>query len=296
MPDGKVYVVGGGPGDPELLTLKAASTLEDADTVLYDSLVGDGVLDYVADDAEQIYVGKKPGGERTTQHEINEMMVRRVRRGEDVVRLKGGDPCIFGRGGEELCYLARRDVEFELVPGVSSVQGAPTDALIPLTHRKHSSSFTVVTGHEDPSKPESALDWSALADNVSAGGTLVILMGVGKLGDNMSELIENGVTSDTPAALVEKATLDDAEMVAAELSEIEEAARKTGIEPPAVTVVGDVVDVARELEPDIWVSSGVEEEERDGVSGVPVDGVTGQFGDAASMESLSRITTTRQGD
>jgi uroporphyrin-III C-methyltransferase len=240
---GTVYVVGAGPGDPELLTVKAHRLLSEADVVLHDSLVGDAVVDAIPDHVTVAHVGKRPGGERTPQDEINRRMVREARRGRDVVRLKGGDPTVFARGGEEAEHLAARDVPFEVVPGVTSAVGVPGAAGIPLTHREHASSVTVVTGHEDPTKDESALDWAALARTVTAGGTLVILMGVGRLPDNVAALREHGVDPDTPAAMVERGTLPDEFVVTGTLSSIVERARDVGIEPPAVTVVGSVVGV-----------------------------------------------------
>lgn len=241
MSEGKVYIVGAGPGDPELMTVRATRLLRDADVVLHDSLVGRRIVESIAGGVRVVNVGKEPGGQRTPQHEINRMMVQEARRGGSVVRLKGGDPNVFGRGGEEAEYLASRGVEFEVVPGVSSAVSTGIYG-IPLTHRDYSSSFTVVTGHEDPSKPESALDWGALAGNVRAGGTLVILMGVGRLADNVDALLDNGLSGGTPAALVENASLD-ADVVTGSLDSIVERARDVGVEPPAVTVVGDVVGV-----------------------------------------------------
>ncbi len=241
MKSGTVYIVGAGPGDPDLMTVKARRRMNEADVVLYDSLVGDEITDEVPDDVRAIGVGKKPGGERTPQMEINRLMVSEAERGNDVVRLKGGDPNVFGRGGEEAEHLAANGVDFEVVPGVSSVSATGVYG-IPLTHREHSSSFTVVTGHEDPTKEESALDWGALAANVDAGGTLVVLMGVGRLPDNVDALVRNGLDADTPAAMVEKATLDS-HVVTGTLDGIVERARDAGVEPPAITVFGDVIDV-----------------------------------------------------
>lgn len=242
---GVVYIVGAGPGDPELMTVKAARLLREVDVVLHDSLVGRGIIEMVPADTRVVNVGKEPGGNRTPQREINRLMVREARRGYSVVRLKGGDPNVFGRGGEEAEHLASRDVEFEVVPGVSSVVSTGMYG-VPLTHRDYSSSFTVVTGHEDPSKPESALDWGALASNVEAGGTLVILMGVGRLPKNVEALRDNGLAAETPAALVENASLD-ARVVTGTLADIVGKARSAGVEPPAVTVVGDVVEVRDKL-------------------------------------------------
>lgn len=244
---GKVYLVGAGPGDSELLTVKAKRLIENSDVIFHDSLVGDGFLDWIPESTEVHNVGKKPGGERTHQDKINRMMVTQATKGKQVVRLKGGDPNVFGRGGEEAEYLASKGVEFDIVPGVSSAVAAPGVAGIPVTHREHSSSFTVVTGHEDPTKDKSALDWDSLASNVETGGTLVILMGVQRLPDNVDALLENGVDDDTPMAMVQKATWNDELTVTGTLSNITEKARNAGVDSPAVTVVGDVVDVHKNV-------------------------------------------------
>ena len=247
MRPGSVAIVGAGPGDPELLTVKARKRIDAADVILHDSLVGEGVVDSLPEAARCVHVGKRPGGERTSQAAINRRMVEEARRGNRVVRLKGGDPTVFGRGGEEAEHLAAHDVPFEVVPGVSSVLAGPQAAGIPLTHREHASSLTVVTGHEDPTKEDSALDWEALAQTVSTGGTLVILMGVGRLPDNVAALRRHGVTADTPAAMIERATLPGEFAVTDDLAGIVETAREAGIEPPAVTVVGEVVTVGERL-------------------------------------------------
>lgn len=244
---GKVYIVGAGPGDPELMTLKARRVIDSADVVMHDSLVGSGILETLPDEAEVVGVGKNPNGERTTQEEINEMMVEEAHEGNDVARLKCGDPNVFGRGGEETQYLAEKGVEFEVVPGVTSAIGVPGVEGIPTTHRDHASSLTVVTGHEDPTKEESALNWGALAANVEAGGTLAVLMGVGRLPDNVAALRENGVSEDTPVAMVERGTLDDSRTVVSTLDGIVDEAHAAEIEPPAVTVVGEVVSVREDV-------------------------------------------------
>ena len=247
MRPGTVAIVGAGPGDPELLTVKARKRIDAADVILHDSLVGDGIVESLPETARREHVGKRPGGERTSQSEINRRMVEAARRGERVVRLKGGDPTVFGRGGEEAEYLAANDVPFEIVPGISSVLAGPQAAGIPLTHRDHASSLTVVTGHEDPTKEDSALDWEALARTVSSGGTLVILMGVGRLPDNVNTLQEHGVDGDVPVAMIERATLPGEFAVTDTLDGIVETVSEAGIEPPAVTVVGEVVSVGERL-------------------------------------------------
>ena len=247
MQPGSVAIVGAGPGDPELLTIKARNRIDAADVILHDSLVGDGVIESLPGSARRVHVGKRPGGERTSQAEINRRMVEEARRGNRVVRLKGGDPTVFGRGGEEAEHLAAHDVPFEIVPGISSVLAGPQAAGIPLTHREHASSLTVVTGHEDPTKADSALDWGALGRTVSTGGTLVILMGVGRLPDNVAALRANGVDPTTPVAMIERASLPGEFAVTGTLDAIVEIADDAGIEPPAVTVVGEVVAVGERL-------------------------------------------------
>jgi uroporphyrin-III C-methyltransferase len=242
-PTGTVYLVGAGPGDPELMTVKARRLLDSADVVLHDSLVGDGVVDSIPADTRVENVGKRAGGERTPQAEINDRLVREATAGREVVRLKGGDPTIFARGGEEAEHLARHDVPFEVVPGITSAVAAPGVAGIPPTHRDHASTLAVVTGHEDPTKADSALDWDALSSLVTAGGTLVILMGVGRLPDNAAALRAAGVDPSTPVAMVERATLDDERVVTGTLDTIVDVADAAAIEPPAVTVVGEVVGV-----------------------------------------------------
>jgi uroporphyrin-III C-methyltransferase len=242
MPTGTVYLVGAGPGDPELMTVKARRLIETVDVVLHDSLVSDAIRGLVAAE-KRIDVGKRAGGERTPQAEINRLMVRRATAGDDVVRLKSGDPFVFGRGGEEAEHLAAAGVPVDVVPGVTSAVAGPGLAGIPPTHRDHASSVTVVTGHEDPTKADSALDWGALARSVTAGGTLVILMGVGRLPDNVAALREGGVGPETPVAMVEHASRVEEFTVTGTLDTIVDRARDVGIDPPAVTVVGDVVSV-----------------------------------------------------
>jgi uroporphyrin-III C-methyltransferase len=246
---GSVSLVGAGPGDPELLTVKAYRLLREANTVLTDALVSEAILGDLPDSVEVVDVGKRPepDGTRTTQADINRLMVRRANRGQRVVRLKCGDPTVFGRGGEEAEFLASEGIAFETVPGISSALAAPEVAGIPLTHRDHASSLTVVTGHEDPSKSESALDWEALARTVDAGGTLVVLMGVRRVGEYCRTLTEEGVDAGTPAAMIERATHDEEYTIAGTLETLPEEAERVGVSPPAATVIGDVVGVREEV-------------------------------------------------
>jgi uroporphyrin-III C-methyltransferase len=234
--EGTVYLVGSGPGDPELLTLKARRLLESADVVLHDRLSGADVHDVVPDSKRED-VGKRAGGEGPSQAAINERLVELAREGHSVVRLKGGDPFLFGRGGEELDHLAAEGVHVEVVPGVTSALAAPAVAGIPATHRDRASSVTFVTGHEDPSKPESIVDWEALAET---DGTLVVLMGVGRLPEYTAALREAGMDGETPVALVERGTWPAQQVATGTLETIVAARDEVGIEPPAVTVIGDV--------------------------------------------------------
>jgi uroporphyrin-III C-methyltransferase len=233
---GTVYLVGSGPGDPELLTVKARRLLDGADVVLHDKLPGPEILDTIPAGKRED-VGKRAGGERTSQEYTNRRLVELARAGKTVVRLKGGDPFVFGRGGEEAEHLAREGVPFEYVPGVTSAIAGPGVAGIPVTHRDHASSVSFVTGHEDPTKEDSMVDWAALA---ATGGTIVVLMGVGKLPDYTAALREAGMAGDTPVALVERATWPDGRVATGTLDTIVEVRDAEGIEPPAITVIGGV--------------------------------------------------------
>ncbi|SFR32815.1 uroporphyrinogen-III C-methyltransferase [Halogeometricum limi] len=236
MSVGKVYLVGSGPGDPDLMTVKAARLLEEADVVLHDKLPGPEILGRIPEEKRED-VGKRAGGEWTPQEYTNHRLVELAREGKTVVRLKGGDPFVFGRGGEEMEHLASEGIPFEVVPGITSAIAGPGTAGIPVTHRDHTSSVSFVTGHEDPTKEESAVDWEALA---ATGGTLVVLMGVGKLPDYTAALREAGMDPETPVALVERATWPDMRVATGTLDTIVSVRDEAGIEPPAVTVIGEV--------------------------------------------------------
>ena len=233
---GMVYLVGSGPGDPDLLTVKAAQLLETADVVLHDKLPGPEILERIPE-AKREDVGKRAGGEWTPQEYTNRRLVELAREGKTVVRLKGGDPFVFGRGGEEAEHLADAGIPFEIVPGVTSAIAGPAVAGIPVTHREYTSSVSFVTGHEDPTKAESAVDWAALA---ATGGTIVVLMGVGKLPAYVAELLDAGLAADTPVALVERATWPGMAVATGTLETIVDVRDEAGIEPPAITVIGDV--------------------------------------------------------
>ena len=241
---GFVSLVGAGPGDPGLLTLRGAEALSEADVVVYDYLANPVLLEHAPKDAERIYVGKKAGSHTRTQDEINALLVEQARSGRRVVRLKGGDPFVFGRGGEEALALVEAGVAFEVVPGVSSAVAAPAYAGIPVTHRGLSTSFAVITGHEDPQKKALGINWPHLAHGVD---TLIFLMGVGNLPEIVAQLVAHGRPADTPAALVRWGTRPEQETVSGTLADIVERARAAGLKPPAVTVVGEVAGLREQL-------------------------------------------------
>jgi len=239
MPEtGRVFLVGAGPGDPGLLTARALELIGTADVILHDRLIGEQALEGARGDAELVYVGKRPARPSLPQDEINALLVEHGRRGRSVVRLKGGDPFVFGRGGEEAEALRAAGVGFEVVPGVTAGIAAPAYAGIPVTHRDASSAVAFVTGHEDPDKPESALDWPALA---AFPGTLVFYMGVRALPRIAEALTAAGRPPDQPAAVVERGTQPWQRTVTAPLGEIAARAQEAAVRPPALTVVGDVV-------------------------------------------------------
>ena len=240
---GQIYLVGAGPGDPELLTVKARRLLDEADIILHDKLSGPDILAQI--DADRLEdVGTRGHGDTTPQSYVNDRMVELAHDGKEVVRLKGGDPTVFGRGGEEMAHLAEAGVPFEVVPGISSAIAASEVAGIPVTHREHASAFSVVTGHENPNKEESAVDWEALA---ATGGTIVVLMGVGRLPEYTESLAAAGMDPETPVALVERATWPDQRVATGTLETIATAAEDAGIEPPAVTVIGEVAGTREEV-------------------------------------------------
>ncbi len=236
---GKVYLVGAGPGDPGLITVSGLERIRSADVIVYDRLVSPRLLEYAPTDAELIYVGKVPGAEGGHDQEaINQTLIDNAREGRNVVRLKGGDPFVFGRGGEEAEALRSAGIEFEVVPGVTSAVAVPAYAGIPVTHRGVASSFAVITGHEDPAKGETAIGWSHLATAVD---TLVFLMGVKNLPDIVSQLTSSGRPPETPVAVVQQGTTPEQRTVTGTLADIVELVDQAGISPPAIAVVGEVV-------------------------------------------------------
>jgi uroporphyrinogen III methyltransferase/synthase len=241
---GVVYLVGAGPGDPGLMTARSLELIASADAIYYDRLIPPGALDGAREDAELVYVGKAPGKPSVPQDEIGERLIEAAGAGKSVVRLKGGDPFVFGRGGEEGEALHAAGIEFEVVPAVTAGVAAGAYAGIPVTHRDDASAVAFVTGHEDPEKPETALDWEALA---CFPGTLVFYMGVTRLGENAAALIAAGRQADEPAAAVERGTMDGQRTVVATLGTLAEAVEREGIGAPALILVGRVVERREEL-------------------------------------------------
>jgi uroporphyrinogen III methyltransferase/synthase len=244
MKRGVVYLVGAGPGDIGLLTLRAAELLKRADVVVYDALVNADILRLAPKTAEVIYGGKRSQDHAIPQEELNSLLVSKANEGKTVVRLKGGDPYIFGRGGEEAEELADAGIQFEVVPGVTSVTAAPNYAGIPLTHRDHCSSFMVITGHEDPAKEESSLDWAHIAREQ---GTKVILMGVNQIGRIAEKLIQHGMSPATSVAMIRWGTTGKQTSLVATLETVGSEVERQKFGAPAITIIGDVVKLRKKL-------------------------------------------------
>jgi uroporphyrinogen III methyltransferase/synthase len=244
MKKGKVYLVGAGPGDPGLLSIKAMKILEKANVVIYDRLITRAILRLIPKKAEKIYVGKRSGKHTISQDKINEILIREARKGKVVVRLKGGDPFLFGRGGEEVQELRKSGIQFEVVPGITSALAAPAYAGIPLTHRKYASSLAIVTGHEDPTKPESSVKWEKLARSVD---TIVVLMGMKNLESVVKRLLNGGRDPQTSIAIIERGTTTNQRTTIGTLSDITQRASERKVKAPAIIVIGDVVKLQKEL-------------------------------------------------
>lgn len=241
---GKVFLVGAGPGDHRLLTIKAAECLAAADTVVYDRLADSRILAHAKRAQEFIYVGKASAKHTMKQGDINQLLVDKAKEGKIVVRLKGGDPFVFGRGGEEALLLEKNDISFTIVPGITSAISVPAYAGIPVTHRAVATSFAVITGHEDPTKAESQMNWAGLATGVD---TLIFLMGIANLPHITAKLIENGRAADTPAAVIRWGTKAEQETLVTTVGNAAEDVKKHGIKPPAIFLVGDVVNLREKL-------------------------------------------------
>ena len=246
---GKVYLIGAGPGDPGLITVKGIECIKQADVIIYDYLAPSTLLKHTRSDAECIYVGKKGGDHTLSQERINALLVEKANKGLTVARLKGGDPFIFGRGGEEAEELVKAGISYDVVPGVTSAVAAPAYAGIPLTHRQFTSTVAFVTGHEDPSKKESNIDWNALARGI---GTIVFLMGVKNLPHIVDQLIRHGMPHETPVAIVRWGTTPAQVTVTGTLDTIFAQAKMTGMKAPAIIIVGKVVTLRKELK---WFES-----------------------------------------
>lgn len=241
---GKVYLVGAGPGDPELLTKKAEKLIKKAEVILYDQLVGEAIHKLFPKNAKVINVGKRAGKHRFEQREINKMLIKYAKQGKVVVRLKGGDPYLFGRGGEEAEELVKAGVKVEVVPGITSAIAVPAYAGIPVTHRDFASAVTFITGHEEASKEKEKLNWEAIA---KLQGTLVILMGIGRLEENIKALLNHGRDPRTPVAIIERGTTREQRITTGNLKNIAAIARKRNVKPPAVIVIGEVVSLRSKL-------------------------------------------------
>ncbi|MDR2707155.1 MAG: uroporphyrinogen-III C-methyltransferase [Nitrososphaerota archaeon] len=241
---GKVYLVGAGPGDPKLLTVKAVEAIKSADVVIYDRLgVSDEVLSMAPAAAERVFVGKRTGLHEVPQDQITELIVKKAKEGGVVVRLKGGDPFIFGRGGEEVEALVAEGISFEVVPGISSSVAAPMYAGIPLTHRDYAASVAIITGHR-AGEAEKPVDWVKIANAVD---TMVILMGVESLEGIVSKMLKGGITADKPVAMVESGTLPQQRTIIATLGTIIDKAKKDSFKPPSIILIGDVAELGRKL-------------------------------------------------
>ena len=238
---GKVYLVGAGPGDPDLITLKAIELIKKADVVLYDRLVSKKILKMIPKRSKSIYVGRAVGDDTTHQDNTNELMVKYAKLKKTVVRLKGGDPIIFGRGGEEAEFLKSFKIKYEIIPGITSGIGSATYAGIPLTHRQFSSSVVFVTGHEDPEKKTEVVKWKKLAKSVD---TIVIMMGLSRINEISKKLIEGGMDKTTPVAVIQNGTTPKQKMIKGTISNISNKIKKNKIRPPTNIIIGRVVDLS----------------------------------------------------
>lgn len=231
-----VTLIGAGPGDPDLITLKAVKALKKADVIIYDRLANEQILEHAPEDVKLIYVGKKAGEHYKKQPEINQIIVDNAKKFDNVIRLKGGDPFVFGRGGEEILELINNNIDFNVIPGVTSAIGAPTSLNLPVTHRAVATSFTVVTGHEDPTKNDKQVHWDYTAD------TLIILMGIGNIKSNTEEIMKYR-DPETPACVIESGTLPEENVIFGTLKNIAE----KEIHTPAILVIGDVINVYKKI-------------------------------------------------
>jgi uroporphyrin-III C-methyltransferase len=235
---GTVYLVGAGPGDPKLITLRAVELIKKADVVLYDRLVSKKILGMIPKKAKKIYVGREVGDDYKHQNTTNQLMIKYAKSHNKVVRLKGGDPFIFGRGGEEAEHLRKYKIKFEIVPGITSGIGSAVYSGIPLTHRKYSSSVVFVTGHEDPQKKKEQVRWRNLAKSAE---TIVIMMGLSRIDVISKELVAGGLSKNTPVAVIQNGTSEKHRMITGTLGNIEERIKKNKVLPPSIIIIGNVV-------------------------------------------------------
>ena len=241
---GKVFLVGAGPGDPSLITLRAVELIKKADVVLYDRLVSKKIISMIPKKAESIYVGRAVGDDYKHQDDTNELMVMYAKTKRNIVRLKGGDPMIFGRGGEEAEYLKKHNISFEIIPGITSGIGSATYAGIPLTHRKFASSVVFVTGHEDFEKSKDAVRWKKLAKSTD---TIVVMMGLSRIGIISKQLLSGGMDKKTPVAVIQDGTTSKQKMITGTISNIAQKIKQSKIRPPSIIIIGKVVSLSKTI-------------------------------------------------
>jgi uroporphyrin-III C-methyltransferase len=244
-PKGKVYICGAGPGDADLLTVKASKLLSKCDIILYDRLVNRSMLRMASQHSKKIYVGRESGDPTINQNITNELMAKYADDGKKVLRLKGGDPFIFGRGGEEAEFLSSKNINYEIVPGISSLNGAAVYAGIPLTHRDHSSSVVILTGHESIDKKKSSIKWDSVS---KAADTIVIFMGLEQLRFITRKLISSGLTENTKIAVIENATSKRQRVIMGNLSNIEKKVKQKKVQSPSIIIIGKVVGIQNKIE------------------------------------------------
>ncbi|MGB9125297.1 MAG: uroporphyrinogen-III C-methyltransferase [Nitrosotalea sp.] len=241
---GKVFIVGAGPGDPKLITLKAVEAIKSSDVVLYDRLVSKKIVAMIPKKAEKMYVGRDVGDDYKHQDATNDLMVKLAKKNKNVVRLKGGDPFIFGRGGEEAEFLREHKVKYEIIPGITSGIGSAEYSGIPLTHRDYASSVVFVTGHEDAKKTQGVVDWKKLAKAVD---TIVIMMGLSRLEIISQKLVSGGLDKNTPVAVIQNGTTDEHRLIKGTLSNISKKVKDAKIKPPTIIIVGKVVNLSDKI-------------------------------------------------
>ena len=250
---GKVYICGAGPGDPKLLTIKVFELIKQADVILYDRLIGDEIIKLFPDTSEKVYVGRNVGDPTTHQNKTNELMIKYAKMGRQVLRLKGGDPFIFGRGGEEAEILVENEIPFEIIPGITSGIGAANYSGIPLTHRKYGSTVAFVTGHEDPEKKTPEVKWDKLSEAVD---TVVIYMGTEKLELIINKIKGRKIDDRTLVAIIQNSTLKNQKVITGNLGNIVSLAKEYNVKPPAIVIIGNIVNLHKKIKWYIQQTSG----------------------------------------